>query len=40
VRALECVIEAERGSVERVADLAGTLDALRADIDETLQRSN
>jgi guanylate kinase len=40
VRALECIIVAERGSVVRVADLAGTLDALRFDIDETLQRSN
>jgi guanylate kinase len=40
VRALECIIVAERGSVVRVADLAGLLDALRFDIDETLQRSN
>jgi guanylate kinase len=40
VRALECVIAAECASVARVADLAGTLDALCADIDETLQRSN
>jgi guanylate kinase len=40
VRTLECIIAAERGSVVRVADLAGTLDAMRYDIDETLQRSN
>lgn len=37
---IEAVVTAERGRVTRTADIGGTLEAMRRDIDETLRRSD